>query len=75
MSLIIFNSIIKDYVPIQFVLEQGQDAHDWNDVHLPDVVVDYQVKHGQVEQSLKKFKLILSDTTCRLVLPFVLKYK
>ena len=63
--------------PIRFVLEPQRRlvVQHGVAVHIADVVIDDQVKHGQVEQSLKKFKLILSDTTCRLVLPFILKYK
>ncbi len=55
------NLIKTTMFPIRFVLERGQDAHDWDDVHPADVAVDDQVEHGQVELSLMKFKLFLCE--------------
>jgi hypothetical protein len=47
--------------PIRFVLEPQRRlvAQHGVAVHVADVVVDDQVKHGQVEQSLKKLTFSL----------------
>ncbi len=61
--------------PIRFVLEPQRRlvAQHGVAVHVADVVVDDQVKHGQVEQSLKKLTFSLwHHVSSRVTFP---KYK
>jgi hypothetical protein len=62
--------------PIRFVLEPEWRlvAQHGVAVHVADIVVDDQVKHGQVEQSLKKLTFFFV-TPCVVSCYLPLKYK